>query len=91
MDEEIMQYMRGQLADNAPQPVTGDVLGLLAGQGVQGGTGAGNLPDAYGPATGDGRACGNCRFFMDGWCTKFDAPVEADFVCDSWEPSGGVQ
>lgn len=91
MDEEIMQYMRDQLSDNAPQPVSGDVLGLLAGEGVADGTGSGRLPESYGPAGDDGRACGNCRFFMDGWCSKFDAPCEAGNVCDAWEASGGVE
>lgn len=95
MDEEIMQYMRGQVADNAPEPVTGDVLGLLAGQGVQDGTGSGSLPDSYRPASAndmaDGKACGNCRFFMDGWCAKYDAPCKAGGVCDGHEPVGGAE
>lgn len=63
--------------------------------------GEGVLPDGYRPAASDdvpeGRACGNCAFYVedetqttdDGavevWCSLWAAWVRGDFYCDRWD------
>lgn len=39
----------------------------------------------YRPATGD-RRCGSCVMFGDGRCTLVKGVINADDVCDRWEP-----
>lgn len=46
------------------------------------------LPENYRPATSDdvpdGRNCGNCIFFEENYCTKWDAQVVANYYCNAW-------
>ena len=39
----------------------------------------------YREAEGDSR-CGNCRFFEDGLCTRFDFSPNSGWVCDDYQP-----
>ena len=47
------------------------------------------LPDAYRPAGTDGapagQNCGNCAFYSDGYCTKWDANVKRNYYCAAWK------
>lgn len=51
------------------------------------------LPDAYRPAGTDGapegQNCGNCGFYEDGYCSKWDANVKAGYYCAAWKPAAG--
>ena len=46
------------------------------------------LPENYRPASSedvpDGRNCGNCIFFEDDYCTKWDDQVVANYYCNAW-------
>ena len=52
--------------------------------------GGGVLPDSYRPASSpdvpEGQSCGTCAFFVDGFCTLWQAGCDADWYCDAWEP-----
>jgi hypothetical protein len=54
--------------------------------------GGGVLPDSYRPASSpdvpEGRSCGNCKFFEDGFCALWQTGCDADWYCDAWEPVG---
>ena len=47
------------------------------------------LPENYRPASSEdvpeGRNCGNCIFFVENYCTKWDAQVVANYYCNAWE------
>jgi hypothetical protein len=47
------------------------------------------LPENYRPASSedvpDGRNCGNCIFFEENYCTKWDDQVVANYYCNAWE------
>ena len=46
------------------------------------------LPENYRPASSedvpDGRNCGNCIFFEENYCTKWDDQVVANYYCNAW-------
>lgn len=46
------------------------------------------LPENYRPALSEdvpqGRNCGNCIFFEDDYCTKWDDKVVANYYCNAW-------
>ena len=46
------------------------------------------LPENYRPASSDdvpdGRNCGNCIFFEENYCSKWDAQVVANYYCNAW-------
>ena len=46
------------------------------------------LPENYRPASSEdvpeGRNCGNCIFFEENYCTKWDAQVVANYYCNAW-------
>jgi hypothetical protein len=46
------------------------------------------LPENYRPASGqdvpEGRNCANCYFYQDGYCTLWDANVQANYYCNRW-------
>lgn len=46
------------------------------------------LPSNYRPASSEdvpeGRNCGNCYFFAEGYCDLWDANVKADYYCNRW-------
>ena len=46
------------------------------------------LPENYRPASSedvpDGRNCGNCIFFENDYCTKWDDQVVANYYCNAW-------
>ena len=46
------------------------------------------LPENYRPASSedvpDGRNCGNCIFFEENYCTKWDDLVVANYYCNAW-------
>ena len=48
------------------------------------------LPDNYRPASSDdvpeGLNCGNCIFNLDLYCTKWQAPIAANYYCNAWQP-----
>ena len=48
------------------------------------------LPDNYRPASSEdvpeGRNCGNCIFNLDLYCTKWQAPIAANYYCNAWQP-----
>lgn len=44
------------------------------------------LPSNYRKSEGANR-CDNCGYMQpDGLCTRWDAQVEPEYVCDSWKP-----
>ena len=47
------------------------------------------LPDNYRPASSEdvpeGRNCGNCIFNLDLYCTKWQAPIAANYYCNAWQ------
>ncbi len=45
------------------------------------------LPTSYRKSEGENR-CDNCGYFNAEslFCSKWDATVEADYLCDSWKP-----
>lgn len=47
------------------------------------------LPDNYRPATTPdvpvNRNCGNCAYYRDGWCMRWDAEVAPSYYCNAWE------
>jgi hypothetical protein len=46
------------------------------------------LPENYRPASSedvpDGRNCGNCLHYVQGYCNLWEANVQADFYCNRW-------
>ena len=46
------------------------------------------LPENYRPASSEdvpeGRNCGNCIFFEENYCTKWDDQVVANYYCNAW-------
>ena len=48
------------------------------------------LPDNYRPASSEdvpeGRNCGNCIFNLNLYCTKWQAPIAANYYCNAWQP-----
>ena len=48
------------------------------------------LPDNYRPASSDdvpeGRNCGNCYFYDQGYCDLWYANVQSDHYCNRWAP-----
>jgi len=46
------------------------------------------LPQNYRPASAadvpDGRQCGNCVYYEAGYCSLWDANVQADYYCNRW-------
>ena len=46
------------------------------------------LPSNYRPASSEdvpeGRNCGNCYFFAEGYCDLWDANVKANYYCNRW-------
>ena len=54
-----------------------------------------NLPSNYRPASSDdvpdGRNCGNCAYFGNGWCDWWDEKVETNYYCNKWEDSEGEE
>lgn len=49
------------------------------------------LPDNYRPATSAdvpvNRNCGNCGYYVHGYCLKWEAPVQVQYYCNAWEPT----
>jgi hypothetical protein len=47
------------------------------------------LPDNYRPATSAdvpvNRNCGNCGHYANGYCLKWEAPVQVQYYCNSWQ------
>ena len=47
------------------------------------------LPDNYRPASSDdvpeGLNCGNCIFNLNLYCTKWQAPIAANYYCNAWQ------
>jgi hypothetical protein len=52
------------------------------------------LPDNYRPAANPdvpaNRNCGNCGFFKNFYCKRWDAQVSSAFYCNAWEPVKGL-
>ena len=52
------------------------------------------LPDNYRPAANSdvpaNRNCGNCGFFKNFYCKRWDAQVSSAFYCNAWEPVKGL-
>ena len=48
------------------------------------------LPDNYRPASNEdvpeGRNCANCIFNLNLYCTKWQAPIAANYYCNAWQP-----
>ena len=48
------------------------------------------LPDNYRPASSEdvpeGRNCANCIFNLNLYCTKWQAPIAANYYCNAWQP-----
>ena len=65
------------------------------------------LPDNYRPSltedVPEGRACGNCIFYMEddvkefangelrAWCEKWDAYVNGAYYCNAWQPAEEIE
>jgi hypothetical protein len=47
------------------------------------------LPDNYRPASSPdvpvNRNCGNCHYYVHGYCLKWEEPVQVQFYCNAWE------
>ena len=48
------------------------------------------ITDAPNLRAADNHCCANCAFYKyiegeDGMCTKFETPIEPEYVCDAWE------
>jgi len=54
-----------------------------------------NLPQNYRPASSDdvpeGRNCGNCAYYGNGYCDWWDEEVEENYYCNKWEDSEGEE
>jgi hypothetical protein len=52
------------------------------------------LPDNYRPAANPdvpaNHNCGNCGFFKNFYCKRWDAEVSSAFYCNAWEPVKGL-
>ena len=48
-----------------------------------------SLPALYQPADNPGvpamQYCGNCKFYLAGYCGLFDAQVKFDYWCAKWK------
>lgn len=53
-----------------------------------------NLPDAYRPASSAdvpaNRNCGNCGYYKNFYCKRWDALVSPAYYCAAWEPVRGI-
>jgi len=53
-----------------------------------------NLPEAYRPAASPdvpaNRNCGNCGFYKNFYCKRWDALVSPAYYCAAWEPVEGL-
>lgn len=43
----------------------------------------------YRPAEFPTASCGNCRYFVQGYCQVLDTNVDANYICDAWQGKSG--